>query len=73
MQHALRRKREMMSEQMKTAADSGGDLRAAVQALLAEDLNDRELAARLRALLPESEETEGPPNTDEATEHPGYQ
>ena len=63
----------MMSDQMNTADDSGGTLRAAIQALLDEDLNDRELATRLRALLPPAEETEVPPTTDEATDHPGYQ
>ncbi len=62
-----------MSDQMKTAADGGGNLRAAIQALLDEDLNDRELASRLRALLPPADESEGPPTTDEATDHPGYQ
>jgi hypothetical protein len=61
-----------MSEQTKTAADSSGNLRTVVQALFDEDLNDRELATRLRALLPESEGTEDPPTTDEATDHPGY-
>ena len=73
MDWALRRKREMMSDQMNTAADSGGNFRAAIQALLDEDLNERELAARLRALLPPAEDTEVPPTTDEATDHPGYQ
>jgi hypothetical protein len=62
-----------MSDQTATADRAGGDLRAAVQALLDEDLNDRALATRLRALLPESEDTDGPPTTDEATDHPGYQ
>lgn len=63
----------MMSDQMNTAADSSGNLRAVIQALLDEDLNDRELATRLRALLPPAEDTEVPPTTDEATDHPGYQ
>ena len=63
----------MMSDQMKTAGDSGANLRAAIQALLDEDLNDQELATRLRALLPPAEDTEVPPTTDEATDHPGYQ
>jgi hypothetical protein len=62
-----------MSDQTATADRAGGDLRTAVQALLDEDLNDRALATRLRALLPESEDTDGPPTTDEATDHPGYQ
>ena len=63
----------MTSEQMTTTAVSGGDLRASIQALLEEDLDDQELAARLRALVPPAEETDGPPTTDEATDHPGYQ
>ncbi len=62
-----------MSDQMGTAADSGADLRGAVQALLDEDLNDRELAYRLRALLPPAEEAGSLPTTDDATDHPGYQ
>jgi hypothetical protein len=64
---------ETMSDQMGTEADSGADLRGAVQALLNEDLNDRELAYRLRALLPPAEEGDSPPTTDDATDHPGYQ
>jgi hypothetical protein len=63
----------MLSDQMNTAADNGGNFRAAIQALLDEDLNDQELATRLRALLPPAEDTEVPPTTDEATDHPGYQ
>ena len=62
-----------MSDQTTTADRAGGELRAAVQALLDENLNDRELATRLRVLLPQSEDTDGPPTTDEATDHPGYQ
>ncbi len=62
-----------MSDETATADRAGGELRAAVQALLDEDLNDRELATRLRALLPQSDDTDGPPTTDEATDHPGYQ
>ena len=62
-----------MSDQMGTEADSGADLRGAVQALLDEDLNDRELAYRLRALLPPAEEAGNLPTTDDATDHPGYQ
>ena len=62
-----------MSDQTTTADRPGGELRAAVQALLDEDLNDRELSSRLRALLPPSDDTESPPTTDEATDHPGYQ
>lgn len=62
-----------MSDQMGAEADSGADLRGAVQALLNEDLNDRELAFRLRALLPPPEDTDAPPTTDDATDHPGYQ
>jgi hypothetical protein len=62
-----------MSDQKATADRAGGELRAAVQALLDDDLNDQELATRLRALLPQSEDTDGPPTTDEATDHPGYQ
>jgi hypothetical protein len=68
-----RKEDDAMSDQTATAASAGGDLRAAVQALLDEDLNDRELATRLRALLPPAEDTEVPPTTDEATDHPGYQ
>ena len=63
----------MMSEQMNSEADTSGNLRTAIQALLDEDLNDLELASRLRALLPPAEDSEGPPTTDEATDHPGYQ
>ena len=63
----------MMSDQTKIAADSGGNFRAAIQALLDEDLNDRDLATRLRALLPPSDDQEVPPTTDDATDHPGYQ
>ncbi len=62
----------MMSDQTSTDAESA-DLRGAVQALLDEGLDDRELAIRLRALLPPDEEMEGPPTTDDATDHPGYQ
>ena len=62
----------MMSDE--TGADAQNlDLRGAVQALLDEGLDDRELAVRLRALLPPEEETEGPLTTDDATDHPGYQ
>jgi hypothetical protein len=68
-----RKEDDAMSDQTAAAASAGGDLRAAVQALLDEDLNDRELATRLRALLPPAEDTEVPPTTDEATDHPGYQ
>ena len=63
----------MTSEQTTTAASSGGTFRASIQTLLEEDLDDQELAARLRALLPPAEVTDGPPTTDEATDHPGYQ
>jgi hypothetical protein len=62
-----------MSDRITTEADRGGSLRAAIQALLDEELNDRALAARLRALLSPAEDTDGPPTTDEATDHPGYQ
>jgi hypothetical protein len=62
-----------MSDQTVTADRAGGELRAAVQELLDDDLNDQELATRLRALLPPAEDTEVPPTTDEATDHPGYQ
>ena len=62
----------MMSDQTQTDAESA-DLRGAIQALLNENLDERELIVRLRALLPPEEETEGPPTTDEATDHPGYQ
>jgi hypothetical protein len=62
-----------MSDQTNTEARSGGNLRAAIEALLDEELNDRELAARLRALLPPSEDQEVPPTTDDAIDHPGYQ
>jgi hypothetical protein len=70
---ALRKEREMMSDQINTEADGDGNLRTSIQALLAEDLNDLELASRLRALLPPAEDSEVPPTTDEATDHPGYQ
>lgn len=63
----------MMSDQMGTEASTGGDLREAVRALLDDDLDDRELAARLRALLPPADDMDGPPTTDDATDHPGYQ
>jgi hypothetical protein len=62
-----------MSDQTATADRAGGELRAAVQALLDEDLNDRDLAARLRSLLPPAEDMGAPPTTDEAVDHPGYQ
>jgi len=62
-----------MSDQTATADRAGGELRAAVQALLDEDLNDRDLAARLRSLLPPAEDTGEPPTTDDAIDHPGYQ
>jgi hypothetical protein len=64
---------EAMSDQTATAARADGELRAAVQAVLEQDLSDQELVARLRALLPPSEDTESPLTTDEATDHPGYQ
>ena len=62
----------MMSDQTNTEAHSGGNVRAAIEALLGEDLNERELISRLRALLPPSEDREGPPTTDDAVDHPGY-
>ena len=62
-----------MSDQTATADRAGGELRAAVQALLDEDLNDQELAARLRGLLPPAEDMGHPPTTDDAVDHPGYQ
>ena len=64
---------DTMSDQTGTESESGADLRGAVQALLEEDLNDRELAYRLRTLLPPAEDGESPPTTDDATDHPGYQ
>jgi hypothetical protein len=70
---ALEKERESMSEQTNTEAEGGGSLRAEIEALLAEDLDDRELAIRLRALLPPAEDGEGPPTTDDAVDHPGYQ
>ena len=63
----------MMSDQPNREDRHGGTLRGAIQALLDEDLNDRELSSRLCALLPPSDDTESPPTTDEATDHPGYQ
>ena len=62
-----------MSDQTNTDARTGGNLRAAIEGLLDEDLNDRELVTRIRALLPPAEDQEVPPTTDEATDHPGYQ
>ena len=62
-----------MTEQTKRVADTGAGLRAAVRGLLDEDLDDRELAERLRALLPPASTDDGPPTTDDATDHPGYQ
>jgi hypothetical protein len=62
-----------MSDQTATADRAGGELRAAVQALIDEDLNDRDLAARLRSLLPSPEDIGDPPTTDDAVDHPGYQ
>jgi hypothetical protein len=70
---ALRKEHEIMSDETNTDAHSGANLRAAVAALLKEDLNDRELVTRLRALLPPSEEREVLPTTDDAVDHPGYQ
>jgi hypothetical protein len=63
----------MMSDQTSTDTHGSGNLRAAVQALLDEDLNDQELATRLRGLLPPSEDVEDLPTTDDAVDHPGYQ
>jgi hypothetical protein len=63
----------MMSDQPNREDQHGGNLRGAIQALLDQDLDDRELSSRLRALLPPSDDTESPPTTDEATDHPGYQ
>ena len=60
-------------EQVNPSNDTNTALRDAIQALLGEDLTDRELAYRLRALLPPTEEQDAPPTTDEATDHPGYQ
>jgi hypothetical protein len=62
-----------MSDQTATADRAGGELRTAVHALLDEDLDDRELATRLRSLLPPTEDTGDPPTTDDAVDHPGYQ
>jgi len=62
-----------MSDQTNTDAHSGSSLRAAIGALLDEDLSDQELVTRLRALLPPSEDQEDPPTTDDAVDHPGYQ
>lgn len=62
-----------MSDQTSTETHRSGNLRGAIQALLDEDLNDQELATRLRGLLPPSEEPEGLPTTDDAVDHPGYQ
>ena len=58
---------------MNPSNDTNTELRDAIQALLGEGLNDRELATRLCALLPPAEDSENPPTTDEATDHPGYQ
>jgi hypothetical protein len=63
----------MMSDLPNREDQHSGNLRAAIQALLDDDLNDRELSSRLCALLPPSDDMEGPPTTDEATDHPGYQ
>ena len=63
----------MMSDQTTREIHSSGNLRAAIQALLDEDLNDQELATRLRGLLPPSEDVEDLPTTDDAVDHPGYQ
>ena len=62
-----------MSDQTSTDTHGSGNLRAAIQALLEEDLNDQELATRLRGLLPPSEDVGHPPTTDDAVDHPGYQ
>ena len=62
----------MMSDETRADAQNL-DLRGAVQALLDEGLEERELIVRLRALLPPEEDLEGPPTTDDATDHPGYQ
>ena len=62
-----------MSDQTATANHAGGELRVAVQALLDEDLNDRDLAARLHSLLPSGEDMGDPATTDDAVDHPGYQ
>ena len=62
-----------MSERMGQIQTRATELRSAIQALLDEDLTDEELVSRLRALLPPMAETDAPPTTDEATDHPGYQ
>ena len=62
-----------MSEQMGQSQNSDTDLRSAIQALLDDDLTDQEVVSRLRALLPPLAESDAPPTTDEATDHPGYQ
>jgi hypothetical protein len=62
-----------MSDQTDTDAHGGGNLRAAIEALLDEDLSDRELVTRLRTLLPPSQDQEVPSTTDDAIDHPGYQ
>ena len=62
-----------MAEQGEQVADDGAGLPAAVRRLLEEDLDDRQLATRLRALLPLESSEDGPPTTDDATDHPGYQ
>jgi hypothetical protein len=62
-----------MREQMGQRQSSTTDLRAAIQALLDDELTEQELVSRLRALLPPLAESDAPPTTDEATDHPGYQ
>jgi hypothetical protein len=62
-----------MSEQMGQSQNRDTDLRGAIQALLDDDLTDRELVSRLHALLPPLAESDAPATTDEATDHPGYQ
>jgi hypothetical protein len=62
-----------MAKQGEQAADAGAGLRAAIGHLLEEDLDDRQLAERLRALLPPESSEGSPPTTDDATDHPGYQ
>ena len=62
-----------MSEQMRQRQNRDTDLRGAIQALLDDDLTDHELISRLRALLPPMAESDAPPTTYEATDHPGYQ
>lgn len=62
-----------MADQEAGAQGARGELHAAIQSLLQENLGEQELRDRLNALLASSGGTEAQPTTDEATDHPGYQ